>query len=91
MRDSARIRNYLWRRKMVIESTFAINALEPWEKLIFFSVLSLLAFLLFRGTCRILPSQLVELQQRVSYYLWGKEVDDYVLRHWVAPPAVKDL
>ena len=35
MRDSSRIRNYLWRRKLVIETTFAINALEPWEKLIF--------------------------------------------------------
>lgn len=35
IRDSSRIRNYLWRRKLVIETTFAINALEPWEKLIF--------------------------------------------------------
>lgn len=35
LRDSGRIRNYLWRRKLVIETTFAINALEPWEKLIF--------------------------------------------------------
>lgn len=35
IRDSGRIRNYLWRRKLVIETTFAINALEPWEKLIF--------------------------------------------------------
>ncbi|KIK99154.1 hypothetical protein PAXRUDRAFT_823051 [Paxillus rubicundulus Ve08.2h10] len=37
------------------------------------SVLSILAFLLFRGTCRILPSRLVELQQRASYYLWGRK------------------
>ncbi|KAH0833100.1 hypothetical protein J3R83DRAFT_12093, partial [Lanmaoa asiatica] len=91
MRDSGRIRNYLWRRKLVIETTFAINALEPWEKLIFFSVLSLLAFLLFRGVCRIFPSQLFVLQQRASYYLWGHDADDRLLRHWVAPPAVKDL
>lgn len=111
MRDSGRIRNYVWRRKLAIESTFAINALEPWEKLIFcahhsyrsllrfahprprrtVSVLSLLAFLLFRGVSRICPSQLFVLQRRASYYLWGHDADEHLLRHWVAPPAVKDL
>lgn len=68
---SSRLRHYLWRRKILIETTFAINALEPWEKMIFFSVLSLLLFLLFRGICRIFPSQLVVVQQRAAYYLWG--------------------
>ncbi|KAI9567352.1 hypothetical protein HD554DRAFT_991076 [Boletus coccyginus] len=91
MRSSSRIRNYLWRRKLAIESTFAINALEPWEKLIFFSALSLLAFLLFRGVCRIFPSQLFVLQQRTSYYLWGHDADERLLRHWVAAPGVKDM
>ncbi|KAH7884639.1 hypothetical protein F5I97DRAFT_1812743 [Phlebopus sp. FC_14] len=90
MRDSARIRNYLWRRKIAIETTFAINALEPWEKLIFFSFLSLIAFLLFRGLC-LFPSQLFILQRRLSYYLWGYEADNHALRHWVGTSAVKDL
>lgn len=38
--DPARIRNYLWRRKLVFETTFGVNALERWEKLVFCAHLS---------------------------------------------------
>ncbi|KAI6037757.1 hypothetical protein EDC04DRAFT_2100227 [Pisolithus marmoratus] len=88
---SSRLGHYLWRRKVLFETTFAINALEPWEKMIFFSVLSLLLFLLFRGFCRIFPSQLFVVQQRAAYYLWGNDTTDRELRYHVGSGAVKDL
>ncbi|KAI6155743.1 hypothetical protein BKA82DRAFT_119950 [Pisolithus tinctorius] len=88
---SSRLRHYLWRRKVLIETTFAINALEPWEKMILFSVLSLLAFLLFRGVCCIFPSQLFIVQQRAAYYLWGNDTADLALRYHVGSGTVKDV
>ncbi|KAG6328037.1 hypothetical protein ID866_11051 [Astraeus odoratus] len=84
---SARLRHYLWRWKILIETTFAINALEPWEKLIFFSVLAFFSFFLFRGVCCILLSQLFIIQRRAAYYLWGNDP----LRYHMRNAAVKDL
>ncbi|KAI5998572.1 hypothetical protein EDD15DRAFT_179528 [Pisolithus albus] len=55
------------------------------------SVFSLLLFLLFRGICRIFPSQLVVVQQRAAYYLWGNDTTDRALRYHVGSGTVKDL
>ncbi|OJA18886.1 hypothetical protein AZE42_06284 [Rhizopogon vesiculosus] len=64
---------HVWRYKVVIETTLAISVLEPWEKVVFLIVLSLLALLLATGCVRFLPLQFVGMRYRLAYYLWGNE------------------
>ncbi|KAG1747137.1 uncharacterized protein EDB91DRAFT_1245583 [Suillus paluster] len=80
---------YAWKQWTMFEATFAICGLEPWEKLVFVIVMSLLTFLFFTGLSRVIP-QLTSLLPRTAYYLWG---DERVLNHWMdhAAASVREL
>lgn len=84
------LRAYAWKQWTMFEATFAICGLEPWEKLVFVIVMSLLTFLFFTGLSRVIPSQLISLLPRTAYYLWG---DERVLNHWMdhAAASVREL
>ncbi|KAH7915646.1 hypothetical protein BJ138DRAFT_997567 [Hygrophoropsis aurantiaca] len=90
-RNGVSFRTYLWRRKIMLETTFGISVMEPWEKLVFFTLLSFLTVLFFTGLYRFLPQSLVQFQRRLSYYLWGHQTDERAIRHWMDTSGLKEL
>ncbi|KAH7919520.1 hypothetical protein BV22DRAFT_1022881 [Leucogyrophana mollusca] len=90
-RNGVSFRTYLSHRKLMLETTFGISVMEPWEKLVFFTILSLLTLLFFTGLYRFLPQSLIDFQRRLSYYLWGHQTDERALRHWMDASAIKEL
>ncbi|KAG2074162.1 hypothetical protein BDR04DRAFT_195008 [Suillus decipiens] len=62
----------VWHYKIMLETTFGISVLEPWEKLVLAIVMTLLTVLFITGCARyLIPQQFVAAQHRLSYYLWG--------------------
>ncbi|KAF8234525.1 hypothetical protein L208DRAFT_1393926 [Tricholoma matsutake] len=49
--------------------------LEPWEIILLLTIFSVFFTLVITGLFKYLPQQLVFMQRRAAYYLWGKEVD----------------
>ncbi|KAF9554799.1 hypothetical protein CPC08DRAFT_712624 [Agrocybe pediades] len=68
-----RMRLFWWRKRILIESTFALTVYEPWEKVVVLTIFGIL----FAAMCVVvfsyLPRQLVVMRRRSIYYLWGSE------------------
>ncbi|KIM58344.1 hypothetical protein SCLCIDRAFT_1094275 [Scleroderma citrinum Foug A] len=64
----SRLRHYARRQYICFEATFAINAFEPWEKALFFTIFSLIFFFPLRSIYHALPSDLV------VNHLWGHHI-----------------
>ncbi|EGN98946.1 hypothetical protein SERLA73DRAFT_181689 [Serpula lacrymans var. lacrymans S7.3] len=76
------MQGYFQRRILRIEATFGISMLEPWEKFFYLTVVFLLAILVFTGLYQYLPQHLIDMQRRVTYYLWGgSESEERLLQH----------
>ncbi|RDX49173.1 hypothetical protein OH76DRAFT_1312347, partial [Lentinus brumalis] len=67
------IGEFLWRRRVWIEVTFALSMLEPWEKFLVVVVMYLTLGLLLTGIYLYLPHHLAFLTARASYYLLGRD------------------
>jgi len=65
----------MWRCKMWVWTTFAFSMLEPWEIILLLTIFSVFFLLVITGLFKYLPQQLVFLQLRSAYYLWGQEAD----------------
>ncbi|KAI0700687.1 hypothetical protein C8T65DRAFT_612780 [Cerioporus squamosus] len=67
------IGQFLWRRRVWVEVTFALSMLEPWEKFLVMIVMYLTLGLLLTGMYLYLPHHLAFLTARASYYLFGRD------------------
>ncbi|KAN0093029.1 hypothetical protein V8E55_003813 [Tylopilus felleus] len=54
-------------------------------------IFTFLALLLASGVYRYLPQHVSIMHQRATYYLWGQDGDDRLLRHFVDPSTLKEL
>ncbi|KAK7438031.1 hypothetical protein VKT23_018199 [Stygiomarasmius scandens] len=61
----------LWRINMWINCTFGLTVMEPWERFLVWAIFLVLSTFCVVGMIRILPHQLVLIQKRTAYYLWG--------------------
>ncbi|KXN85977.1 hypothetical protein AN958_10649 [Leucoagaricus sp. SymC.cos] len=78
-KDASSFRMFLWRQRMWFESTFVLSMLEPWEKVLLLSILTMFCVLVVLGLFMYLPHHIDVMQHRAVYYLWGQEGDT---RHW---------
>ncbi|KAI9567351.1 hypothetical protein HD554DRAFT_2024058 [Boletus coccyginus] len=85
------LREYLWRQRTKFEATLAFSMLEPWEKILSMFIFTLFALLLASGLYQYLPQHVSIMRQRATYYLWGQDSDDRLLRHLVDPSTLKEL
>ncbi|KIM24992.1 hypothetical protein M408DRAFT_331465 [Serendipita vermifera MAFF 305830] len=63
----------LWRKKMWVESTFALTMLERWEKILVAGLVLFVWLLFIAGATSYLPQHLKFLTRRARYYLLGNE------------------
>jgi hypothetical protein len=54
-------------------------------------IFTLFALLLVSGLYQYLPQHVSIMRQRATYYLWGQDGDDRLLRHLVDPLTLKEL
>ncbi|CCM01255.1 uncharacterized protein FIBRA_03304 [Fibroporia radiculosa] len=64
---------FLWRRRVWLETTFALSMMQPWEKVVVVCAASFFLALLLVGMYLYLPHHFVYLHGRALYYLWGHE------------------
>ncbi|TDL20545.1 hypothetical protein BD410DRAFT_772507 [Rickenella mellea] len=64
---------FFWRRRMWVETTFALSMMEPWEKLLLLFIFSALTTLLVTGLYKYLPHHLHTMQTRARFYLLGQD------------------
>ncbi|TCD60719.1 hypothetical protein EIP91_009625, partial [Steccherinum ochraceum] len=67
----------LWRKRMWIETTFALSVLEPWEKIFVLCVTYFLLTLVLTGLLKFAPQQLALLWSRLVYYAHGTSPDGF--------------
>ncbi|EIN05472.1 hypothetical protein PUNSTDRAFT_122374 [Punctularia strigosozonata HHB-11173 SS5] len=72
------VRRFIWRRKMWAEATFALSMLEPWEKVVVWSIFLGVAVLFLCGLYQYLPHHLDFLRRRAMYYFLGEESGESV-------------
>ncbi|EIW82674.1 hypothetical protein CONPUDRAFT_100974 [Coniophora puteana RWD-64-598 SS2] len=65
------LRDYLWKKRLMVETTLATSVMEPWEKLTFLTVLFILVCWVCTGLWRYIPAQMLYTERRLTYYLWG--------------------
>lgn len=65
------VRRFLWRRQIWFESTFALSMLEPWEKILFMTVILFVSTLSVVGAIRYLPNHVAVISRRALFYLHG--------------------
>ncbi|KAF8269454.1 hypothetical protein EI94DRAFT_1574159 [Lactarius quietus] len=66
-------RRFIWRKRMLFESTFALSMFEGWEKILIVALMAVFWGLLITGIYRYLPYHLAFLYRRAVYYLSGTE------------------
>lgn len=54
-------------------------------------IFTFFAFFLVSGLYKYLPQHVSIMRQRATYYLWGQDGDDRLLRHLVDPSTLKEL
>ncbi|KAF9044383.1 hypothetical protein BJ165DRAFT_196507 [Panaeolus papilionaceus] len=64
---------FLWKKQIWLESTFALTVCEPWEELVVLTIFAILGLAFFLAIAVYLPRQLLFMQKRAIYYLWGEE------------------
>ncbi|KAF8960648.1 hypothetical protein BDZ97DRAFT_2077410 [Flammula alnicola] len=70
---------FFWKRKMWIEATFGLTVYEPWEKVVVLSIFAVLFTAILIVMVNYLPQQLIVMQRRAVYYLWGVEQGEKAL------------
>ncbi|KAK7052294.1 hypothetical protein R3P38DRAFT_3172617 [Favolaschia claudopus] len=74
---------FLWRRRLWFESTFALSMLEPWEKILLLTIFAALFILVASGIIMYFPQHLAVMQRRAIYYLWGQEGSERTVWQWL--------
>ncbi|KAH9942683.1 hypothetical protein B0H21DRAFT_793427, partial [Amylocystis lapponica] len=64
---------FFWRRRIWLETTFALSMVEPWEKVLISDVVYASLALLLVAARLYLPRQIVFVSQRTAYYFLGSE------------------
>ncbi|KIK99155.1 hypothetical protein PAXRUDRAFT_132660, partial [Paxillus rubicundulus Ve08.2h10] len=85
------LKNYLGRQRTKFEATLAFSMLEPWEKILCMIIFTFFTLLVASGLYQYLPQHLFIMQQRATYYLWGQDSDDRLLRHLVDSSTLNEL
>ncbi|PCH42008.1 hypothetical protein WOLCODRAFT_73456 [Wolfiporia cocos MD-104 SS10] len=62
---------FAWRRRVWLETTFALSMMQPWEKVLVACFVSLLLGSLVTGMYLYLPHHLSYIHGRAMYYLLG--------------------
>ncbi|KAF5310279.1 hypothetical protein D9619_010491 [Psilocybe cf. subviscida] len=78
-RPDTKLGQFFWRKRIWIESTFALTVYEPWEKVVVISVFAVLWVAITTVIFKYLPRQLIIMRRRALYYLFGAEVDETLL------------
>lgn len=70
----AGVRQWLHRKQLQFEATFAVYMYTQWEKFTFYSILFLLCGLSFIAAILYLPQHVFTLAGRAWYYIQGEDV-----------------
>ncbi|THH16311.1 hypothetical protein EW146_g4310 [Bondarzewia mesenterica] len=70
---SSHLGAFLWRKRVWLEVTFGVSVLEPWEKILYITVLTVLSSLFGIWIYKYLPHQLSTTYARARYYVSGQE------------------
>ncbi|EAU86734.1 hypothetical protein CC1G_06495 [Coprinopsis cinerea okayama7 len=70
--ESGKLAVYLWRWRMWFEGTFALTVMETWERWLVISIFATLCALVLTFLIKFLPHNLLSMQKRAIYYLWGQ-------------------
>jgi len=89
---------FIWRKRMLVETTMGLMLLEPWEKILMMTIMFILLSLFVTGVVTLVPQSIVLIEKRSAYYLFGHEpsvtAGDSVTRlisGWVAGNATREL
>ncbi|WVQ86064.1 hypothetical protein IAT38_008232 [Cryptococcus sp. DSM 104549] len=89
------IRRRLWDWSMWFQSTFALSMMQPWEKAVILSTLSIVTLLFWISVYTYLPNHLAYLSRRFAYYVYGDETAEVDLLgpvgEWVEEGWVKGV
>jgi len=66
---------FFWRRRVWMETTFALSMIEPWEKVLIMSICYAFLAFLIAALHRYLPKHITFLGDRAAYYLLGSETN----------------
>ncbi|KAG2004705.1 hypothetical protein CC2G_003232 [Coprinopsis cinerea AmutBmut pab1-1] len=74
-KPSSKIGIFFWRWRMWIEATFVLSMLEPWEKILLWTIYLVTWAFFLSAVQKYLPHHITVMQRRAVYYLWGQEGD----------------
>ncbi|KDR70239.1 hypothetical protein GALMADRAFT_271655 [Galerina marginata CBS 339.88] len=74
-RPKTRTALFWWKRRLWIESTFALTVYEPWEKVVVLTIFAILCLAMSIVLFKYLPGQFVVMRRRMIYYIWGGDLD----------------
>ncbi|KAH9830208.1 uncharacterized protein C8Q71DRAFT_717316 [Rhodofomes roseus] len=81
---------FIWRKRMLFETTIGLCLLETWEKILMIVILYSIAIFAMTGLYKYAPQSAVYATQRATYYLLGQEPDPSADGH-VAGWAARNL
>jgi len=82
---------FLWRKRMLLETTLGLCLLETWEKILMIVILYLIAILAMTGIYKYAPQSAVYVTQRTTYYFLGQESDPSAVAGWMARNLTGEL
>ncbi|KZT70704.1 hypothetical protein DAEQUDRAFT_737345 [Daedalea quercina L-15889] len=81
---------FLWRKRVLFETTTGLVLLETWEKILMIIILYSIAVLCMTGLYKYAPQSAVYVRQRTTYYFLGHE-PELGVESQVASWAVRNL
>ncbi|PCH42007.1 hypothetical protein WOLCODRAFT_73317 [Wolfiporia cocos MD-104 SS10] len=77
---------FLWRKRILFETTTGLALLERWEKILMLCIVYSILTLVVTGLYKYAPQYAVFVKHRTAYYLFGQEPEESVGRQvagWV--------
>ncbi|WVR07083.1 hypothetical protein IAU60_004122 [Kwoniella sp. DSM 27419] len=92
-RPAPGFRRFIWDKRVLIESTFALSMMQPWEKVLIVGTLFITLLLFWVSVYSYYPSHLAYLSRRFAYYVYGDETADVrgYFREWVKAQVGRGL
>ncbi|KAH9476013.1 hypothetical protein JR316_0011581 [Psilocybe cubensis] len=81
-RKQEKLGTFWWRRRIWIESTFALTVYEPWEKVLVLTIFSIFCTAMLIVLVKYLPHQFIVMRRRAIYYIWGEYSERSELALW---------
>ncbi|KZT70703.1 hypothetical protein DAEQUDRAFT_667385 [Daedalea quercina L-15889] len=75
---------FLWRRRLWLETTFALSMMQPWEKVVVMCTVWLLLALFVTAGYLYFPRHVRYVCGRARYYLLGRELGMPAALKWSA-------